>query len=104
QEWALERLHEPLSNEALASSVSMSVRTFTRRFTAEVGVSPAKWIAQQRVQRAKELLENTDHTIDRVAAEAGFGTATSLRQQLMADIGVSPRAYRATWAGVTSSR
>ncbi|SNT50332.1 GlxA family transcriptional regulator [Rhodococcoides kyotonense] len=97
QDWALGNLHQPLSISALAGVQAMSVRTFTRRFTAEVGVSPAKWIASQRLRRAQELLENTDHTIDRVAAEAGFGTATSMRQQMMAEIGVSPSAYRATW-------
>ncbi|AYJ48232.1 GlxA family transcriptional regulator [Rhodococcus sp. P1Y] len=97
QAWAVANLSEPLSLEMLASKQSMSVRTFTRRFTAEVGMSPAKWIVQQRLHRARELLENTDYTIDRVAAEAGFGTATSMRQQLMADIGVSPSAYRSTF-------
>lgn len=97
QEWAVANLHTALSVETLASKQSMSVRTFTRRFTSEVGMPPAKWIVQQRLHRARELLENTDHTIDRVAAEAGFGTATSMRQQLMADIGVSPSAYRSTF-------
>jgi transcriptional regulator GlxA family with amidase domain len=97
QEWAVANLQQNLSIEVLAQRQSMSVRTFTRRFTAEVGVSPAKWIAAQRLHRARELLENTDHTIDRIAEEAGFGTATSMRQQLMADIGVSPSAYRSTW-------
>lgn len=97
QAWAVANLDKPLSLEILASKQSMSVRTFTRRFTAEVGMSPAKWIVQQRLHRARELLENTDHTIERVAGEAGFGTATSMRQQLMAEIRVSPRAYRSTF-------
>jgi transcriptional regulator GlxA family with amidase domain len=100
QAWAVANLDKPLSLELLASTQSMSVRTFTRRFAAEVGMSPAKWIVQQRLHRARELLEKTDHTIDRVAAEAGFGTATSMRQQLMAEIGVSPSAYRATFRGI----
>ncbi|MGB7382110.1 MAG: hypothetical protein WA927_02585, partial [Rhodococcus sp. (in: high G+C Gram-positive bacteria)] len=47
--------------------------------------------------------ENTDHTIDKVAAEAGFGTATSMRQHLMAEIGVSPSVYRATFAADTKA-
>ncbi|OAK54687.1 AraC family transcriptional regulator [Rhodococcoides kyotonense] len=99
QEWAVANLRQNLSVEVLAQRQSMSVRTFTRRFTAEVGVSPAKWIAAQRLHRARELLENTDLTIDRIAEEAGFGTATSMRQQLMAEIGGSPSAYRSTFRG-----
>ncbi|OZD01889.1 AraC family transcriptional regulator [Rhodococcus sp. 06-235-1A] len=97
QEWALSNLGAPLSVEDLARRQSMSVRTFSRRFMAEVGVSPARWIVAQRVQRARELLENTDLTIERIAHDTGFGTATSLRNQLAAELGVSPSAYRATF-------
>ena len=103
QAWAIENLDQPLSLQVLASKQAMSVRTFARKFTADVGMSPAKWIVQQRLHRARELLENTDHTIDKVAAEAGFGTATSMRQHLMVEIGVSPSAYRATFAADTKA-
>jgi len=76
---------------------SMSVRTFTRRFRAETGMSPTQWVLEQRIIRARELLENTDLPVDDVAAAAGFGTATSLRQHLSRTVGVSPSAYRATF-------
>ncbi|MDJ0395334.1 helix-turn-helix domain-containing protein [Rhodococcus sp. G-MC3] len=98
--WALANLATPLTLDVLAAKQSMSVRTFTRKFSAEVGISPSKWIAGQRLRRARELLENTDHSIERVAEDAGFGTATSMRQQLMSEIGVSPSAYRATFRGL----
>ncbi|OZC74117.1 AraC family transcriptional regulator [Rhodococcus sp. 06-462-5] len=97
QEWALRNLRSTLSVEDLARHQAMSVRTFSRRFVAEVGVSPARWIVAQRVQRARELLENTDLTIERIAHDTGFGTATSLRNQIAAELGVSPSAYRATF-------
>jgi transcriptional regulator GlxA family with amidase domain len=77
----------------------MSVRTFSRRFREEVGLTPVRWLTQQRVERARQLLEETDHSVDRVAAEAGFGTAASLRQHLQAALGVSPSAYRGTFRG-----
>ncbi|WP_415975786.1 GlxA family transcriptional regulator [Rhodococcus sp. 077-4] len=97
QEWALRNLGSALSVEDLARHQAMSVRTFSRRFVAEVGVSPARWIVAQRVQRAREMLENTDLTIERIAHDTGFGTATSLRNQIAAELGVSPSAYRATF-------
>lgn len=97
QEWALRNLGSTMSVEDLARHQAMSVRTFSRKFVAEVGVSPARWIAAQRVQRARELLENTDLTVERIAHDTGFGTATSLRNQLAAESGVSPSAYRATF-------
>ena len=77
----------------------MSVRTFTRRFREETGLSPTQWLLQQRVALARRLLESTDSPVDRVAAEAGFGTAASLRQHLHAAIGVPPLTYRRTYRG-----
>ncbi|QHC26445.1 GlxA family transcriptional regulator [Streptomyces sp. GS7] len=98
--WALEHLDRPLSLRELAAREAMSVRTFTRRFREEVGVSPLQWLTRQRIERARQLLEETDLTVDRIAAETGFGTAASLRQHLHTALGVSPRAYRSTFRGV----
>ncbi|ASO20539.1 transcriptional regulator GlxA family with amidase domain [Actinoalloteichus hoggarensis] len=98
--WALERLDSPLTLRELAEQGSMSVRTFTRRFREEVGISPLQWLTRQRVESARRLLEETDLPVDQVASASGFGTATSLRQHLQAAVGVSPTAYRATFRGV----
>ncbi len=75
----------------------MSVRTFTRRFREEVGVSPGQWLTRQRVERARHLLESSDLSVDQVARDAGFGTATSLRQHFQAALGVPPTVYRRTF-------
>jgi transcriptional regulator GlxA family with amidase domain len=75
----------------------MSVRTFTRRFRAEVGMSPNRWLTQQRVDRARSLLESTDLPVETIAHEAGFGSATSLRQHMQDAIGVPPTGYRRTF-------
>jgi transcriptional regulator GlxA family with amidase domain len=101
--WALENLDRPLTLDDLAAHESMSKRTFTRRFRDEVGVSPGQWLAQQRVERARELLEKTDLAVDRIAEDAGFGTAASLRQHLQTALGVSPSAYRRTFRGPAAS-
>ena len=95
--WALRRLGEPLELAELAGHARMSVRTFSRRFRAETGMSPGTWLIQQRVGQARHLLETTDLPVDRVAAECGMGTAASLRQHLRAAIGVAPLAYRKTF-------
>ena len=95
--WAADRLHSEIDLAAMAAHANMSVRTFTRRFRAESGMSPGRWLVHQRLDRARHLLETTDLPIDRVAAESGFGTATSLRQHLHAEIGVAPAAYRRTF-------
>ncbi|QHE71941.1 GlxA family transcriptional regulator [Rhodococcus sp. WAY2] len=95
--WALSRLDQPVSLRELAAQESMSVRTFTRKFRRETGMSPTRWLVEQRINRARELLENTDLPVDEVADASGFGTATSLRQHLGRTLGVSPTAYRATF-------
>ncbi|MEU6980331.1 MULTISPECIES: helix-turn-helix domain-containing protein [unclassified Streptomyces] len=95
--WALAHLHEPIQLRDLAVRESMSVRTFTRRFREEAGVSPGQWLTQQRVERARHLLESTDLPIDQIAHASGFGTAQSLRVHLQSAIGVTPTAYRRTF-------
>jgi transcriptional regulator GlxA family with amidase domain len=92
--WALSRLHEPIQLRDMADQESMSVRTFTRRFREEAGISPGQWLTRQRVERARHLLESTDLSVDQVARDAGFGTAQSMRQHLQAVLGVPPTAYR----------
>ncbi|MFE7712735.1 GlxA family transcriptional regulator [Streptomyces sp. NPDC057486] len=99
RQWALEHLHEPLSLAELADRARMSLRTFARRFDEEVGMSPGKWLIQQRVGRARQLLESSDLSVDEIAGQVGFATGTSLRQHLHAAIGVSPLAYRRTFRG-----
>ncbi|MET9605417.1 helix-turn-helix domain-containing protein [Streptomyces sp. NPDC006512] len=95
--WVLDRLHEPLRLSDLARQEAVSVRTFTRRFREESGVSPGEWITGQRVERARRLLERTELPMEQVAREAGFGTAQSLRKHVQAALGVSPTAYRRTF-------
>ncbi|GAA1281025.1 AraC family transcriptional regulator [Planotetraspora silvatica] len=102
--WALERLHRPIALTEMAGRARMSVRTFTRRFRDEVGTTPGKWLIQQRVERARHLLETTDLPVDRVAEEAGFGTGASMRKHLTTMIGVSPTAYRHTFRADASLR
>ena len=97
--WALDHLDRPLPLRELAGHAATSTRTFTRRFREEVGLSPQQWLTRQRLHRARELLEQTDLPIDRIATHAGFGTAASLRQHLHAALGVTPTAYRATFRG-----
>ena len=70
---------EPLTVAQLAAHAQMSPRTFARRFPAEVGMSPHRWLVHQRVARAQELLETTTLGIDAVAARAGMGSAANLR-------------------------
>ncbi|WP_433468952.1 helix-turn-helix domain-containing protein [Spirillospora sp. CA-128828] len=100
---ALENLHEPITLADLTEHCSMSLRTFARHFTGQVGMSPGRWLIQQRVDRARHLLETTDLSVAEIACQVGFASGTSLREHLYAAIGVSPLAYRRTFRGALSS-
>jgi AraC family transcriptional activator FtrA len=96
-DWIGERLHEPLVTADLARQAGVSPRTLERRFTAALGMSPLRWLLQQRVRRAQQLLETSDQPIDWIAAACGFGTPASLRAHFARIVGVSPSAYRRTF-------
>jgi transcriptional regulator GlxA family with amidase domain len=95
--WAHDHLHEPLTLARLAREACMSERTFSRRFSAEVGISPKRWLLAQRVGRARELLETTDLPIEVVADRAGFASAAALRLHLRRHAATTPTAYRTTF-------
>ena len=97
--WAVEHLGRPLSLAELARHAGMSVRTFTRSFRAETGVSPGGWLAAQRLDYARQLLEDSELTVDQIADRAGLGTGANLRRQLRETAGVSPTAYRRAFRG-----
>lgn len=92
--WAMRNLDKPLTLTDLARHAGVSVRTLTRRFHAESGVSPLQWLLHQRIERAKELLETTTLPMDQVAHASGLGTADSLRAHLVRRAGLTPSAYR----------
>jgi transcriptional regulator GlxA family with amidase domain len=102
--WAVEHLAERLPLELLAARAHMSVRTFTRRFREETGLSPTRWLLAQRVDLARSLLETTDLSVEHIATEAGFGTAVGLRSHFQRAVGVSPSAYRRTFRAAPTGR
>ncbi|MFJ2178502.1 helix-turn-helix domain-containing protein [Streptomyces sp. NPDC087851] len=97
--YALGHLGELLTLEDWAREAAMSVRTLSRRFLQETGATPMRWPAEQRLQHARLLPERTDEPVDRIAAAAGFGTGTAMRQHFREALGVSPRTYRNTFRG-----
>ncbi|MFC4314353.1 GlxA family transcriptional regulator [Steroidobacter flavus] len=96
-EWIERRLDRVLTLESMAEQAKVSIRTLTRRFQEQLGVSPLQWVLQTRVRRAQHALETTDLSIERVAATAGFSSSTSLREHFARVVGTSPRAYRNTF-------
>ncbi|HAT1617887.1 TPA: helix-turn-helix domain-containing protein, partial [Raoultella ornithinolytica] len=92
--WMLDNLTGNLCVENLAEKVAMSPRNFTRVFTRETGVSPARYVAEARLAAARERLEQSYDTLERVAEQTGFGSAINLRRVFEKQLHLTPGEYR----------
>lgn len=101
--WMERNLKQNLTLSAIARHARMSTRTLSRRFAERVGLSPAQWVATARVRRAQLLLETTPLSIEDIAADAGFRSASVLREHFKCTVGVSPIAWRRSFASSDSS-
>jgi transcriptional regulator GlxA family with amidase domain len=88
----------------LAAAAAMSVRHFTRVFTAEVGESPSRFVERTRVEAARRELETTGDTLDVVAVRCGLGSAETLRRIFQRHLAVSPDAYRRRFSAAPTER
>src|SRR5688572_17744806 len=99
-EWLARHPQRAHQLDDLARRALMSRRNFTRRFREATGTTVGQWLQNQRLALAQRLLETTDRPIEVVAADAGFGSAVSLRQHFAAALRVSPSVYRRQFSTV----
>ncbi len=83
-----------LSVTRLASLCAMSPRTFTRRFTLEIGTSPAAFVAAARLEHAKVLLLTTQMSVASIAFASGYGSAEAMNHVFRSRLGVTPSDIR----------
>jgi AraC family transcriptional regulator len=93
-EYIEENLDGDLSLEAMAAEVDISPIYLARAFKAAVGQSPHRYVLARRVERAKELLRNTEMQVVDVALSSGFSSQSHLSYWFQRYVGVSPAAYR----------
>jgi transcriptional regulator GlxA family with amidase domain len=92
--WIEGNLRRSLSLPVIARRAAMSSRTLSRRFSEQVGTTPARWITLARIRRAQRLLETTKLSVEQVATETGFRSATVLREHFSRIVGTAPTNYR----------
>jgi transcriptional regulator GlxA family with amidase domain len=103
QEWILENLTGDLSVEALADRMAMSERNFARVFRRETGMTPARFVEQARLQKAREMLELGTAGVEAVAFACGYQSADVLARALMRRLGVGPLDYRRRFGAIWHS-
>ena len=92
--FAKSRLHTALSVEDLARAAHLSPRQFSRAFRAEIGESPAKAIERLRLEAARTMLEEGNHSFEAVAQQTGFVSRERMRRVFIRAFGRSPQAVR----------
>ncbi|MEU9657129.1 GlxA family transcriptional regulator [Streptomyces chartreusis] len=98
-EWIEDNLAGEITLGAMAERSGMSERTFSRRFREQTGTTPLQWLLRARVRRAQYLLENSDHPVERIARQAGFGSPTAFRERFRRVVGTTPHSYRSAFQG-----
>jgi len=93
----------PLGIDDLASLAGLSARHLQRRFTQEVGLSPAAYVERVRVEAAQRGLAEGDDPVETIARRCGFGTAETLRRTFHRLVGVAPSDYRDRFRTTCSS-
>ncbi|WP_183558647.1 GlxA family transcriptional regulator [Mucilaginibacter sp. SP1R1] len=94
KKWVEERLHEPLDVGRLAEKMNMSQRNFTRVFTRQTRISPAKFIEKIRVEAARVYLDEGDQSLEEIASRCGLGGLVSMRRLFLRHLLVTPSDYR----------
>lgn len=94
QIWLLDNITADLSVEQLAEHVAMSPRNFTRVFTRETGMTPAKYVEEVRLNAARQRLEQTTLGVEQIAVMTGFGTGLNLRRVFERNLQLTPTEYR----------
>lgn len=93
-DWAMGRLEQPLGVAALAEHAGVSQRQLNRWFAGDLGTTPLRWLTEQRIRLAQELLESSELSVERIGRRVGYGSATQLRQHFRRLVGSTPAHYR----------
>jgi transcriptional regulator GlxA family with amidase domain len=98
QQWIADNPAADLSVEALASRASLSPRQFARAFTAEVGMTPGRYVDRVRLEAARRHLEDTADGVEETARACGYGTPEAMRRAFLRALGTGPAEYRNRFA------
>ncbi|MYS87674.1 GlxA family transcriptional regulator [Embleya scabrispora] len=100
--WLREHSDRELLLDDIAAQAGMSARSLNRHFRQQTGTTPLQWLHRVRISRAQHLLETTAHSVDRIAAQTGFGSPTAFRDRFKRVTGTTPQSYRRAFRARTT--
>jgi AraC family transcriptional regulator len=89
-----EHLHQEIRLADLAALLEISPFHFSHGFKQSIGIAPYQYLLQQRIERAKQLLKESDHSITDIALMCGFNSHSHLSKQFRQATGMTPTTYR----------
>jgi AraC-like DNA-binding protein len=95
----MENLHIPITPQMIAERLNMSYSWFRRIFKQYIGISPAQYIIEIKIQKSKELLTNTSMSSKEISFEMGFDNPDYFCTIFKKKTGFSPLGYRAFTQG-----
>ncbi|MEI2298579.1 AraC family transcriptional regulator [Ensifer sp. MJa1] len=90
----LGRLDGELTVEELAAACNLSQATFLRAFRDTMGSTPYRWLLQQRIENAKQLLQSTPTPLSEIATACGFSDQSHFTRAFVQAVGATPRVWR----------
>jgi AraC-like DNA-binding protein len=90
---------QPLDVSALARVAHVSPAHFSRQFRATFGETPHRYLQRRRVERAMELLRETQRPVTEICLDVGFNSLGTFSRTFRAIVGESPSAYRTRFTG-----
>src|SRR6202142_549736 len=90
---------QPLDVPALARVAHISSAHFSRQFRATFGETPHRYLQRRRIERAMELLRETDRSVTDICLDVGFNSLGTFTRTFHEIVSESPSAYRARFAG-----
>jgi transcriptional regulator GlxA family with amidase domain len=94
QHWLQSHRSDELNIAALAEQAGLEARTFLRRFQKATGLRPTEYVQALRIALARERLEFSRDTVERIAWNVGYKDPSAFRRVFQKVTGLSASAYR----------
>ena len=98
------RYRDPLDVETLAAAAHLSPAHFSREFRRVFGETPHQYLLTRRLERAAEMLRNTDHAVSDICFDVGLASVGSFTTSFRRAYGMTPTEYRALHPPLTRAR